>query len=103
MATVGDEVLSVFEFRVSADAVESAPAIVRETLKATRSRPGCLGVEVTVDVDDPAHYVVAERWESLAADDAYRAWRQSPEGVSPLRPILAGPPSLTRAWVREQL
>jgi quinol monooxygenase YgiN len=95
--------LSLLEVRVSAEAIDSAPAIVHETLTATRARPGCLGVEVVIDVEDAAHYVFVERWESLEADDAYRAWRQTPDGASPLRAIVAEPPVLTRTWVREDL
>jgi heme oxygenase (mycobilin-producing) len=94
-------VISVLEFPVSDDALDRAPALVHEVLTATRARPGCLGVEVAVDVDDPSHYVVVERWESIEADDAYRAWRATPEGASSLGSILAGAPTLTRTLVSE--
>ena len=40
--------------------------------------------------------VVVERWTSLAHDDAYRAWRATPEGASPLGAVLAERPRLTR-------
>ena len=45
------------------------------------------------------HVVVVEHWESLEADDAYRAWRATPEGASDLRTLLAEPPTLTRLHV----
>lgn len=89
-------VISVLDLRLRDDALEAAPALIAETLTATRQRPGCLGVDVTVDVTDPAHYVIVERWESLAADDDYRAWRASPEGASSLGTIVAAAPVLTR-------
>ena len=96
-------VLSLLDLRVASDALEQAPALIHETLAGTRARPGCLGVEVVVDVDDPTHFVFVEKWESLADDDAYRAWRETPEGAAVLGPILAGPPVLTRAVVRDEI
>jgi hypothetical protein len=40
--------------------------------------------------------VVVERWESIEADAAYRAWRQTPDGASILGSILAAPPKLSK-------
>ncbi|MDO9398229.1 MAG: antibiotic biosynthesis monooxygenase family protein [Herbiconiux sp.] len=96
-------VIAVLELRVKAEALADAPAIIQGTLEVTRSRPGSLGVDITVDVDDPTHYLIVERWEDLAADDAYRAFRASPEGASELRTIVAEPPVLTRTELRAQL
>jgi heme oxygenase (mycobilin-producing) len=89
-------IISVLELRVKPDELATAPAILHDTLLATRAFAGCLGVEVVVDVADPAHFVVLERWESLEADTAYRNWRASSEGGSNLGTILAGPPTLTK-------
>jgi quinol monooxygenase YgiN len=75
--------------------------VVHDVLRATRAFDGCLSVEVTVDTADPAHVVVVERWQSIEADDAYRAWRATPEGRSALASILAAPPVLTRCTVAE--
>lgn len=33
--------------------------------------------------EDPTRVLVVERWESDAADAAYRRWRASPEGPRP--------------------
>lgn len=90
-------VLSFLDLRVKADAVDSAVTIIHDTLAATRERPGCLGVDVAVDVDDPTHFVLVEKWESIDADNAYRAWRATPEGASELGGVLAGAPSLVRS------
>lgn len=92
-------VTSLLELVLSPEAaadLASAHAVITETLEATRAFDGCLGCDVLVDVDDPAHVVVHERWESLEHDDAYRAWRRTPEGASRLGEVLAGPPRLTR-------
>lgn len=81
-------IVSLLDVRVRADALDRAEAVLAETLTATRAFAGCLGVEVIRDVDDPGHYIAVERWESIEDDDAYRAWRATPGGASPLGAIL---------------
>ena len=95
-------VISLLELTLSPAAAadsEGTGRLLTTTLEATRAFDGCLGVEVAVDATDPAHVVVVERWESLEHDDAYRAWRQTPEGASRLAEVLAAPPQLTRTTV----
>lgn len=97
-------VTSLLELTLTPEAAAdpaSAHAVVSQVLEATRAFDGCLGCDVLVDVDDPAHLVVLERWESLAHDDAYRAWRRTPEGASRLGEVLAAPPRLTRSTTAE--
>ncbi|QJU54807.1 antibiotic biosynthesis monooxygenase family protein [Herbiconiux sp. KACC 21604] len=96
-------VISVLELRLKPELVGSADDVLRDTLNDTRARPGCLGVEVAVDVDDPAHIVVVETWESLEADDDYRAWRASPDGASSLGSVIAAPPLLSRSLLRDDI
>ncbi|WP_368498516.1 putative quinol monooxygenase [Herbiconiux sp. A18JL235] len=96
-------VISVLELRLKPERVGSADDILRDTLNDTRARPGCLGVEVAIDVDDPAHIVVVEKWESLEADDDYRAWRASPEGASALGSVIAEAPALSRSLLRDDI
>lgn len=81
-------IVSLLDVRIRADALDRGEAVLAETLAATRAFAGCLGVEVIRDVDDPAHLIAVERWASIEADDAYRAWRATPEGASPLGAIL---------------
>ncbi len=91
--------VSLLELTLSPEAAadhDASLAVVSQVLEATRAFEGCLGCDVVVDVDDPAHVVVVERWESLEHDDAYRAWRRTPEGASRLGEVLAQPPSLSR-------
>jgi quinol monooxygenase YgiN len=90
-------VISLLDLRLKPEVLQTAPETLHSVLAATRAREGSLGVDVTVDADDPAHFIVVERWESMEADDAYRAWRSTPEGVSDLGSLLAAPPVLTRA------
>lgn len=89
-------ITALLELTLKADSVADAPRILATTLEATRAFAGNEGVEVLHDVTDPAHVVVIERWASLDHDDAYRAWRATPEGASGLGALLAEPPRLTR-------
>jgi quinol monooxygenase YgiN len=89
-------VTALLDLHVTEEARATALQVIEGVLVATRAFPGNLGVEVVVDVVDDTHFLAVERWASLADDDAYRAWRATPEGASALGSILAGPPSLTR-------
>jgi quinol monooxygenase YgiN len=78
----------MLDLQLKADSLETAHEVIHATLTDTRAFPGCLGVTVLIDSDDPAHVVVYETWESIERDQAYRAWRASPEGASALGSIL---------------
>jgi heme oxygenase (mycobilin-producing) len=90
-------VISILDAKIKEDALESAPALITSILETTRAFAGSLGVEVAIDADDPAHFLLVERWDSIESDDAYRAFRATPEGASGLADVLAAPPVLTRA------
>jgi quinol monooxygenase YgiN len=77
-------VTALLELTITPEALEIAPGIITETLATTRAFAGCLGCTVAVDVDDPQHFVIVETWESIEADDAYRAFRATPAGASRL-------------------
>jgi quinol monooxygenase YgiN len=94
-------ITAILELQLKADSLEAADEVMHATLTDTRAFPGCLGVTVLVDSDDPAHVVVYETWESMEHDRAYRAWRATPEGASDLGSIVAAPPKLTRFTVAE--
>ena len=89
-------VTAFLDLHVRADALAEVPAVLAEVLADTRAFDGSLGIEVLQDVADPAHLTVVERWASLQHDDAYRAWRATPEGASDLGRVLAEPPTLWR-------
>jgi len=72
--------------------LDDAPAIINETLVATRAWPGNEGLEVIVDDADPAHLIVVELWATTANHDAYAAWRTTPEGRHRLGELLAAAP-----------
>ena len=89
-------ITSTLEFTVRPDRLEGAEQFLADMLVATRAFDGCTGIDVLRDITDPAHFVLVEGWQSAAHDDAYRAWRATPEGRSGLADLVAGPPIVTR-------
>jgi heme oxygenase (mycobilin-producing) len=94
-------ITTILDLRLKADSLENADKVIHATLADTRAFAGCLGVTVLVDTGDPAHVVLYEMWESIEQDQAYRAWRATPEGVSELGSILAARPTTTLFTVAE--
>lgn len=94
-------ITAILDLQLKPESLGTAHAVIHETLIATRAFPGCYHVAVLVDTDDPAHVVLYETWESVEHDRAYRAWRATPEGASPLGSILAAAPKLTLFAVAE--
>jgi heme oxygenase (mycobilin-producing) len=94
-------ITSILELQLKAGSLETADEVIHATLTDTRAFPGCLGVTVLVDSDDPAHVVLYETWESIEHDRAYRAWRATSEGASDLGSIMAAAPKLTLFTVAE--
>jgi quinol monooxygenase YgiN len=94
-------ITAILDLELKADSLEKANQVLHATLTGTRAFPGCLGVTVLVDSDNPAHVVVYETWESLEHDRAYRAWRATAEGASDLGSILAAAPKLSQFTVAE--
>lgn len=86
--------IALLELRLDPDDLDAGMRVLDEVLVATRGFAGNEGVEVLIDVADPAHVVVHERWASLEADGAYRAWRAG-EGASNLGSVLTAAPVLT--------
>ncbi|WNG81721.1 antibiotic biosynthesis monooxygenase [Mycobacterium sp. ITM-2016-00316] len=65
----------------------------RETLAATRSRPGCIGVRVVRSADDDTEFALIEQWDDKADQEAYAAWRAEAGADVMVRfgELLAGP------------
>lgn len=89
-------VTALLDLHLKADVLDEAPAVIDRVLQQTRAFEGNEGLEVLVDVADPTHLTVVEHWASIERDDAYRAWRATPEGASDLGSLLAAAPTLTR-------
>lgn len=93
-------ITSLLDMHLRPEALEEASTVLADVLKDTRAFAGNEGIEVIVDVTDPAHWTAVEHWATIDHDDAYRAWRATPEGESGLGAVLAAPPTLTRYEVR---
>lgn len=89
-------VTALLDLHLRADKVEEAPDAIAVILTQTRAFEGNEGLEVLVDITDPAHVTVVEHWASIERDNAYRAWRETPDGATNLGALLAAAPTLTR-------
>lgn len=89
-------ITSLLDIQLLPDAPADAEARVTSILSQTRARPGFVSADVVRDLEDPRHLVVIEVWDSLEADNAYRAWRATPEGASELGELTGGHIGLTR-------
>jgi quinol monooxygenase YgiN len=89
-------ITSVLDIQLRPDAPADAETRVSSILSQTRARSGFLSAEVVRDLDDPRHLIVIEVWESVEADDAYRAWRATPEGKNELGELTGGQLELRR-------
>jgi quinol monooxygenase YgiN len=87
-------VVATLELAIKPESADVASTVIHEVLKGTRAFPGNQGVDVLVDSKNPLRVLLLERWESLEADAAYRAWRAG-DGKSDLGSVLAGPPTLS--------
>lgn len=88
-------VIATLEMRFKPESVADARDLFAGELVRTREFDGCHGVEVLVDVNDAAHWVAHETWESMEHDAAYREFRAGPGKIEGLGPMLAAAPVLT--------
>ena len=86
----------LFELRIKPDAVPAARDLMHRTLEVTRAFDGNLGIEVLVDEDDEAHWMMYQLWDTVEHDEAYRNFRAGEGKVTELPPLLAAPPVKTR-------
>jgi heme oxygenase (mycobilin-producing) len=84
------------DLQLKPEALPDALAEIHTILTATRAFDGCQGVDVLVALDDPAHILFVESWDSPEHYAAYTSWRATPEGASLLGSLLAQPPSAGR-------
>lgn len=52
--------------------VEKVRELLKEQGRLSRAEPGCLRFEVYQSNNDPAFFILCERWESQAALDVHR-------------------------------
>ena len=49
---------------------------LRAALPTTRSKDGCLSLELTVNQDNSDNMIIVMRWQSRKHYETYRAWRE---------------------------
>lgn len=86
----------ILELRLKPESVPQARDVMRRALLDTRAFDGNLGTDVLVDEDDEGHWLVYERWDTVAHDEAYRGFRASEGRITELPALLAAPTIKTR-------
>jgi quinol monooxygenase YgiN len=86
----------LLELKFKPEAVAEAREVFGRELVKTRAFAGSLTTDVLIDSDDETHWVIYEIWESVEADEAYRAFRAGEGKITDLPPLLAAPPVKTR-------
>ena len=65
----------MLELRFKPESVAEAREVFVRELAKTRGFKGANVIDVLVDEDDEAHWIIYEVWETVADDEAYRAFR----------------------------
>jgi quinol monooxygenase YgiN len=86
----------LLELKFKPEAVSQGRDLMRRTLETTRAFEGNLRTDVLEDEDDESHWIIYELWDTVAHDEAYRAFRAGEGKVVELPPLLAAPPAKTR-------
>lgn len=63
---------------------------LRQALPDTRSREGCISVEVTVNQDDRDNMLLVMRWATRKHYETYRAWREANGDVQRFADVSVG-------------
>lgn len=86
----------ILELKFKPESVAEAQEVFRRALVDTRAFPGNLGTDVLVDETDEAHWLIYEVWESVEADEAYRAFRAGEGKLTEVPALVAAPPVKSR-------
>jgi quinol monooxygenase YgiN len=86
----------ILELNFKPQEVAAGRELMGRVLQDTRAFDGNLGIDVLIDEDDEAHWIVYEVWESVEHDQAYRAFRAGEGKITELPALLASPPVKTR-------
>lgn len=95
-------VASIVRFTFREDVRDEVPTLIDEMLSTTRRFAGLERLDILLDDADPDTWTLYEVWTDRASEDAYRAFRATPEGAIPrLREVLIAPPILENFVVRD--
>lgn len=82
----------ILELRFKPDEVAAGRELMGRVLQDTRAFEGNARTDVLIDEDDEAHWLIYELWDTVEADEAYRAFRAGEGKITQLPPLLAAPP-----------
>ena len=63
------------KFFIKPELIDDALSLLAALLPDTGGFEGCEMLETVIDLDDPGHVMVVERWTSRDAHVPYLAWR----------------------------
>ena len=87
-------IVVLLEFRVTVEALEDTMQFFKKILPDTRAFPGCEGLDVFSDADEPTKIIFYERWQTQQHYQKYSAWRTETGSMDEFAKKLVGPPSL---------
>ncbi|HWM16809.1 MAG TPA: antibiotic biosynthesis monooxygenase [Microbacterium sp.] len=98
---MSERIAALVRFTFRDDALETVPPIVDDMLATTRAFTGLEQLDILRDPARPGVWTLYEIWSDDASENAYRAFRATPEGAVPgLAEVLAERPSLERFTIQ---
>ena len=75
------------------DAAELGTLLRTSLIPATRDYEGCEGLSLHLNQDNPAQFLVLQRWTSRKQFEGYLQWRQERGDLPRLGELLTDPPA----------
>lgn len=91
-----DSLISVGIVRAKSDKVGELHRRLVALLRPTRAEPGCLAYDLLQSTDDPAVFVLVERWRSARDLDLHVGTDHMTAFLAASADVLAGPPQSFR-------
>lgn len=82
--------------QVRPEETDAALPILETAITATHAEPGCIAYTLHRDLDDPARFVIVEKWASPEALAEHAETPHLKQLFSDLGPLLAAPPTIVR-------
>jgi quinol monooxygenase YgiN len=92
----GSAVVVVATIHVKPGSEDAALEALSASIGPTHEEPGCLTYALHHDLDDPARFVVVERWESPAALEAHAQTPHLKALFARVGPLVATAPTILR-------
>lgn len=88
-------VVQLVEVAIKPEARDRWLELVGSNATETRAEDGCLGVQVSEDIESPNTFVLVERWEDMEAQHDHFRNPRFGELMQALGDVLAGPPEIS--------